>query len=345
MGAGVALPAAFGGVAGAAITTVGPKLSSFTVKGPIECEDVAGCTVSPKTPSYTSPVNGTIVGWRVKGAAGALTLRVLDGNSSSATTATAFGFAEPGSMAFTASVPIKSGERFAIDLPHESSGTVKLGYGESSTSAFAFWAPKLGTSETRAPKEVKEAELLANVEIRPRPGITAVTPSTGTVLRSNPVTITGHDLEDASTVEFGGTPASIEENTDSKIVVGAVGFTPGTVSVKVTTAGGSATAASAFTFEPESTQPPPGPTPISGIPPIVIPPDLAFPEEVFCHVPKLRGKTLKAAKRELAAAHCALGSVTKRKGIKAKHGKVVGQVPAAGSPPVPAGSHVQIRLG
>src|SRR4051794_21489521 len=77
----IALLAALAATSGAATVTIGPKLAGATVSSSIVCEISGGCTVAQKTPSYISPVAGTIVRWRVKGAAGPLTLRVLDGNT------------------------------------------------------------------------------------------------------------------------------------------------------------------------------------------------------------------------------------------------------------------------
>jgi hypothetical protein len=58
----------------------------------------------------------------------------------------------------------------------------------------------------------------------------------------------------------------------------------------------------------------------------------------------LKGKTLKQAKPVLAAAHCELGRVTKANGVKAKHAKVVGELPPAGSR-APANASIRVRLG
>ena len=70
--------------AGAAIVTVGPVLGSATVEGHAGCEAPSGCLVAQKTPSFTAPVTGKIVGWRVKGATGTFSLQVLSGNTGGA---------------------------------------------------------------------------------------------------------------------------------------------------------------------------------------------------------------------------------------------------------------------
>jgi hypothetical protein len=54
------------------------------------------------------------------------------------------------------------------------------------------------------------------------------------------------------------------------------------------------------------------------------------PQPKACVVPKLKGKTLKAAKRSLKAHHCSLGKVKKAFSSKVKKGKVISQRPKAG---------------
>jgi PASTA domain len=68
-----------------------------------------------------------------------------------------------------------------------------------------------------------------------------------------------------------------------------------------------------------------------------------FPPPKTCLVPRLKGKTLKAAKRLLAAANCSLGRLKKLKTI-AKAGRVVGQSLAPGIQ-LPEGTAVRITLG
>ncbi len=63
-----------------------------------------------------------------------------------------------------------------------------------------------------------------------------------------------------------------------------------------------------------------------------------------CIVPKLKGKTLAAAKKGLAAAHCKLGKVTSKKGAAGKAAKVASQSPAAGKKAA-AGAKVNVKLG
>jgi beta-lactam-binding protein with PASTA domain len=61
-------------------------------------------------------------------------------------------------------------------------------------------------------------------------------------------------------------------------------------------------------------------------------------------VPKLKGKTLVAAKKLLTKANCRLGKVTKKKGPKSRKGKVVSQKPAPGAKK-PLGTKIAVVIG
>jgi len=63
-----------------------------------------------------------------------------------------------------------------------------------------------------------------------------------------------------------------------------------------------------------------------------------------CVVPKLKGKTVAAAKRALKAANCRAGSVTRRKARASKRGRVLGQSPAAGTK-LASGGKVALVVG
>jgi hypothetical protein len=329
--------------AGAATITLGPTLSSATVTSQLKCGNTKGCTVAQKTPSYTSPVTGMVVAWRVKGAAGTLTLRVIDGNTGGA--GVAFGTAlTTGKELFPAEIPIKAGERFGVDIANEVTAA-RLGYAAKAGAAFSEWGPVLAEGATKAPQEeVSGAELLLNVEIQPAPGITAVTPAAGPVEQPDAVTITGHDFEEVTGVEFGGRLEGFEVLSETTIAVEALGFTPGLVPVTVTTRAGSATLPGSFTFQPRSALTPPAMPTEPVIPPIDLQSGGSPAREFLCHVPKLKGKKLPAAKRKLTAAHCRLGKVTRARNAADGQGKVVGQVPAAGVS-APDGSRVKVHLG
>jgi secreted trypsin-like serine protease len=79
-----------------------------------------------------------------------------------------------------------------------------------------------------------------------------------------------------------------------------------------------------------SPPPPPPPPPPPAPPPPPPPADAPAPRIVRCAVPRLRGKTLAAARRALARGNCRLGKVTRAYSTRVRFGRVVLQRPAAG---------------
>lgn len=63
-----------------------------------------------------------------------------------------------------------------------------------------------------------------------------------------------------------------------------------------------------------------------------------------CLVPRLRGRSLKAAKRRLTKADCTIGKVKKPKGVTARTGRVVKQNPKPGVV-LASGTAVRVTLG
>lgn len=326
---------------------IGPSLAGATVEGNIECSD--NCLAVQKSPGYVSPVDGEIVEWQVKGTNGNIRLEVLHGNNPTGVS-TAVSAAGSGKESFAAAVPIKAGERFGVTIL---GGGGKIGDRKPAGPSVSIWSPYLNIGEPRPPdQDASNVEILANVKIRPAPSVESVTPASGPIETENTVTITGHDFVDVHGVSFGAFGAAYEVVSETEIVAHPFGFDPGLVPLTIIAGAGTVTFPASYTFEEASaaetgspispaTITPPSITPI---PPVDIPP-LTFPKETpECHVPKLKGKTLKQAKPLLVAAHCKLGKVTKRKGVKAKRGKVVGEIPPAGGRGI-AGTRVQVKLG
>jgi len=81
------------------------------------------------------------------------------------------------------------------------------------------------------------------------PAILAVTPNAGSTASTTAVRITGSGLAGASTVTIGGVAATnVQVISDSELAATAPAHAAGSVDVVVTTAGGTATKASAFTY-------------------------------------------------------------------------------------------------
>lgn len=68
------------------------------------------------------------------------------------------------------------------------------------------------------------------------------------------------------------------------------------------------------------------------------------PPPPTCHVPRLRNESLKAARKKLEGAHCALGRVKRGGGRPVMAGRVVKQFPRRGAE-LAAGGTVSVRLG
>jgi DNA-binding beta-propeller fold protein YncE len=87
------------------------------------------------------------------------------------------------------------------------------------------------------------------------------------------------------------------------------------------------------------------PAPVVSSPPAPAVPFTPVPGPIAqCVVPKLKGKTLKAAKKRARKAHCGIGHVKKLEGATAKTGKVVKQKPKGGKVKA-AGYKIAVTLG
>ena len=83
----------------------------------------------------------------------------------------------------------------------------------------------------------------------PIPGVTALSPASGSALGGTAVTVTGVDLSEATSVRFGATVAEqITADSPTSLTVIAPPHAAGTVSVRVTTPAGSSPATAAATF-------------------------------------------------------------------------------------------------
>lgn len=302
----------FATAAAASPVTLGPDLNGATSGTSFTCGVVGGCTFSQGGPSYISPVSGVIVRWRLIGSTGPFTLRVLNGNTGGAVgpteTATSKTLQE-----FPAAVPIKAGEGVGLDMPEAGSS---LAYLNLTGASIGYWSPVLAAGETRAPKSVSNGfGLLFNADVQPPPGISALSPDSGPIKVATSVVISGHDFSGASAVRFGAAAAtSFTVDSDTQITAAAPpSATVAAVPVSVTTIAGTAVSSQAFRYE-------------------------------GCRVPKLKGRSLKAAKTKIRAGDCRVGKATKRKGATAKTGKVVKQSPKPGTLLAP-GARVRVALG
>jgi hypothetical protein len=268
-------------------------------------------------PSYRSPISGTIVHWRIYGGSGASAayrLRVL-------TAGEGFRFSGAGSSnteiprsnglsTFPASLQIQAGQIIGIDLLNEFSD---LAVEERSNTLLFGWAPPLGDVQTRSGSVDGGLVLGFNADVQPPPTLTSLSRGTGSIEGGFLVILEGSDFSGATTVMFGGVPATFTVNSDTEITATAPpSSTPGKVGVTVETAAGTTPSARQFAY-------------------------------IACTVPQLKDRRLKSAKGRLRRKHCKPGRVKKLQGATAKTGRVVNQHPKPGSI-LPPGAAVNIML-
>lgn len=253
-----------------------------------------------KGANLVSPVNGAVIRWRVQGAEGGpFYLRVLRPNGSGAYTAV--GKSSPATPAnselqtFTTNVPVQAGDLIGID---PSSAADKIGVATVSGASYGFIFPPPFDGATVAPSgTISGSEVELSAEVQPAPAITEIAPGHGSVKGGTPVKITGTNLTAASAVKFGTVPATgftVESDTQISAIV-PPSKKVGPVDVTVATLAGTSAVVHADRFFYRG-----------------------------CAVPKLKGKSLKAAKKALTRAECRLGKV---KRVNGKPGIVLKQRP------------------
>jgi hypothetical protein len=268
----------------------------------------------------SSPVNGAIVSWQEQGASGGpFYLRVLHPNGKGGYEAagTSLGASplDESLHQFTTNLKVKAGDLIGID---PTNATDKIGIAEASGASFGAIFPTPLEGSIVPPSESisgKEIELAA--EIQPAPEITAVTPPFGSIAGGTTVTISGSGFTKASEVKFGSTLAGFTVDSDTEITATVPSSaSPGSVDVLVTTFAGTN-------------------------------PNTRFDDYLYiaCVVPKIKNRTLKAAKTLLRQRGCKLGHVKKVDAPKRKKiGKVLKQQPQPGKI-LPPGARVRIQLG
>lgn len=270
-----------------------------------------------------SPVTGAIIAWHLDAEGGPFALRVLHPDapgSLASVTATATSAPETttglGLQTFPTALPIATGDLIGLDVPDVA---VRFGVAPEG-GEFDGWKPALVEGIATVPTQAGfPGQIAFNAVVQPAPTITALGTTAGPTAGGTSVAITGTDLEGASTVVFGSTPATrFTVDSESQITAVAPAGAAGAVRLSVTTVAGTATSAQSFTFVPPaaSSSPPPSSSPAT---------KLTSPPPVRCHVPKLKGRKLKASKKALRKAHCKLGKVRKRRGAQARTGRVVKQ--------------------
>jgi len=269
-----------------------------------------------KGANLVSPVNGAIVRWRVQDAEGGpFYLRVLRPNGKGGYTAVGTSNpvtpTKPGLQTFSTNLPIRAGDLIGID---PSSPSDKIGVVEVAGASYGQIFPPPFDGATVAPSgSVSGKEIELSAEVQPTPAVDSVEPDFGPIAGGTKVKITGTDFNSASVVKFGSVAATgftVESDTQiTEVAPRSAKVRP--VDVTVTTLAGTSPAVKADRFFYEG-----------------------------CAVPKLKGKTLKQAKKALRRADCKLGRVKRGEGGP---GKVAKQNPKPGKA-MKSGSKVSVTL-
>lgn len=305
----------------AAVVSIGSVLPESTTSKPFNRVQTLFNTALPEPgASLASPVTGAVIRWRIQGAKGGpFYLRVLhpDGKGGYEAAGTSAA-ATPSSTAlqtFSTNLPIQAGDLIGIDPTSE---TDEIGVATVSGASHASIFPTPFDGSLHAPSQTFDGEEIAlSAEVLPAPEITLVSPAFGSINGGTIVTITGKNLEGASSVRFGSVPAAnVTVDSDTQITATAPrGARPGKVDVTVTTTAGSNA-------------------------------NTRFDDYIYraCVVPAVKNRTLRAAKSLLKRRGCKLGRVKKVEAPAKREGKVVKQNPRPGKVLAP-GARVRVNLG
>jgi IPT/TIG domain-containing protein/PASTA domain-containing protein len=302
----------------APITVGSPLTGTFTPATYGGVGTIANVSVPEAGAHVTSPVSGAVIAWNVVDASGGpFAIRVLRpaGGSYLGVSSSAPAFPTgAGMQTFATALPIQAGDIVGLD---NGAKTDKIGVVVVPGAAFAIWVPPLANGSSRSPDETTSGgEVGFNAVIQPSPTLTAVSPASGSIKGGTSVTITGTDFASVSGVSFGGAAAkSFTVANEGQLTAVAPKGKVGKVDVTVTTVAGTTPFVAADKFKYKA-----------------------------CVVPKLEGKTLKAAKKKLRKAGCKVGKVKLRGDATSKTGKVVKQSPRPGRQYAP-GTKVNVTLG
>lgn len=260
----------------------------------------------------SSPLDGTIIRWRVDGFKGPWRLRVLTPNGGTSYTGAGTGAFETvpdeNPHTYASALPIRAGQTIAV----ESGGEAWFGYAASPGGVFANFVPPLPDGATGDAKTLPDLNFTFSADVLPPPSVTTILPASGPIVGGTPVAIAGSDFTEVRGVSFGGVPAASFTVVNEGLItaVAPAGAAAGPVSVAVTTPAGTAAGTFAYTA---------------------------------CIVPKLAGKKLKGAKKRIRKAGCRVGRVKFLGEATAKTGRVVKQRPKAGKVLAP-GAKVHLKL-
>lgn len=302
--------------ASAAVVTVGATATPVSSSSNPEPLMFINSSLVPGGGNATSPIDGTIIRWRVNGFEGPWRVRVMTPNGGPSFTAGAASAAETvtdkGIHVFSTSLPIKAGQTIGI----ESTGAATFGIAAAPGATYAVFFPPLAEGATGdALTSSANASFTFSADVLPPPTIAGTFPATGSVAGGTPIAIPGTDFIDVKAVSFGGVPATSFSALSEGVVTAVAPKSKviGPVPITVTTVSGTATSPQPFTYQ-------------------------------GCKVPQLKDRKLKAAKKRIRKAGCGVGKVRLMGGATSKTGSVVKQGPKAGKV-LPPGAKVNVKLG
>jgi hypothetical protein len=214
-----------------------PMAAKFATVTTIENGTVFDLSLGEPGALASAPVTGAIVRWHLLGAEiGPFRLRVLHpagGKSYTGTAASSWvNPVGPGLQTFPASIPIQAGDTIGLDLVPG----VKIGATPSAPgSVVAAWQPALpdGATEPYA-ESFSGSEAAFNAEVQPAPTVNGVSPRSGSIAGGTPVSVSGTDFANVSSVKFGATPAAFTLGSEGQITATAPRGIPGRTGVTVT---------------------------------------------------------------------------------------------------------------
>lgn len=142
------------------------------------------------------------------------------------------------------------GSKLPVGLKLNKNGGISGTPSVKDTGTYTFTVEVLDTKTTTKPHIQDTATEVLSITIgQPAPAITTLRPTVGPLSGNTKVTITGTNLEHASSVRFGGDDASYTVNeAGTKITAFSPPESAGPVSITVTTPGGSVTTATQFKY-------------------------------------------------------------------------------------------------
>lgn len=311
----VAASLASGAAAQAAVVTIGSTATPNTGGENTQPVMFVNVGLGAAPGLVTSPIDGTIIRWRVAGFEGPWRLRVLTPSGGPSYTGSGTGGAEivpdKGPHTYATALPVRTGQAIGI----ESTGQASFGAVLSPGASFASFVSPPADGATGNGGIFDNASFTFSADVLPPPKTGVIVPAAGPVSGGTTVAIAGSDFTEVRGVSFGAVPAASFTVVNEGLItaVAPASATVGPVPVAVTTVAGTATSPQLFSYE-------------------------------GCVVPKLGGRRLKGAKKAIRTGGCLVGKVRKRKGAKAKTGKIVRQRPKPGQV-LPPGGKVNVKLG